>query len=87
MSSQPATRDDDGDLLTDGFVARRAELMRCVQEGVERRVAAQLAAGYPVFSSGLRDEADRLFMRTPDGVLHEYRMCADGTREVVRDLS
>ncbi len=85
MIRQHASSADSSDLLTSGFVGRRDELVRCVQEGVECLVDAQLAHGHPIFSSGIEGEAHRLFMRTPDGRRSEYRVRADGAREVVRD--
>lgn len=85
MIHQHVSSADSSDLLTSGFISRRDELVRCVQDGVECLVDAQLAHGHPIFSSGTEGEAHRLFMRTPDGHRSEYRVCANGAREVVRD--
>ncbi len=82
MTSQRAA-EDDFDLLTAGFVARRHDLVQRVQDGVQRVVAAQLASGHPVFSSGVAADAGRLFMHTPDGQCREYRRRADGGREIM----
>jgi len=85
MIHQHVSSADSSDLLTSGFISRRDELVRCVQDGVECLVDAQLAHGHPIFSSGTEGEPHRLFMRTPDGRRSEYRVCANGAREVVRD--
>ena len=77
---------DNVDLLTDGFVTRRSELLRVASAGVQRIVAAQSQAGYPTYYSGTGDQADRLFMHLPDGRRCEYRVHADGVREIVRDV-
>lgn len=76
------------DLLGADFVAGRDELARLFREGAQRAVAEQLAAGRPVFSRGtMGDEAGKLFIRNPDGRRFEYRLCPDGSREIVREVS
>jgi len=76
------------DLLGADFVAGRDELARLFREGAQRAVAEQLAAGRPVFSCGtMGDEAGKLFIRTPDGRRFEYRLCPDGSREIVREVT
>jgi hypothetical protein len=75
------------DVLGADFVAGRDELARLFREGAQRAVAEQLAAGRTVFSRGTTsDEAGKLFMRTPDVRRFEYRMCLDGSREIVREI-
>jgi len=85
MSSKRAHATGSHNLLTSGFVSSRDELVRCVQDGVERLVDAQLAGGHPIFFSGVGPDAQRLFMQTPDGQRSEYWVGADGSREVLRD--
>jgi len=64
----------------------RDELLHRFRRGVRRAVARQLAHGHPIYYGGSGDDAGRLFMRTPDGRRFEYRVCEDGTREVLREL-
>jgi len=85
MSSKHAYAAGPSNLLTSGFVRHRDELVRHVQDGVERLVDAQLAAGHPIFFSSVSPDVHRLFMQTPDGQCHEYWVDADGSREVIRD--
>lgn len=85
MTSERATAHEDLDLLTDGFVTTRSELVRCMRDGVQRVVAVQLASGHSVFSSGVAANAETLFMRTPDGRRAQYRVRTDGVREIVRN--
>jgi len=64
----------------------REELMHRFRRGVRRAVALQLAHGHPIHYGGSGDDAGRLFMRTPDGRRFEYRVCENGTHEVLREL-
>jgi hypothetical protein len=74
------------DLLGTEFAAWRRDLLHRFREEVQRAVAAQLAAGHTIYYCGTGDEAGRLFMHTPDDRRFEYRIRADGTREIVREL-
>ncbi len=64
----------------------RHELVRRFRQGIRRAVARQLAHGQSIHYGGSGDDAGRLFMRTPDGRRFEYRVCDDGTHEVLREL-
>ena len=72
------------DLLGTEFAACRRDLLHRFRE--VQQVAAQLAAGQTIYYCGTGDEAGRLFMHTPDDRRFEYRIRADGTRELVREL-
>jgi hypothetical protein len=74
------------DLLGTDLTACRRDLLHRFREEVQREVAAQLAAGHIIYYCGTGDEAGRLFMHTPDDRRFEYRIRADGTREIVREL-
>lgn len=65
----------------------RDEMMRRFNEGVQRELAEQLAAGYTIYYGGTGDGAGKLFMHTPDGRRFEYRVLEDGTREIVREIA
>ena len=74
------------DLLQGDVLARRDEIVRRFRAGVQAEVAAQLAAGHPVFSCGLGADTGKLFMDMPDGRRFEYQVRADGTRDIVREV-
>jgi hypothetical protein len=61
------------------------EITRLFRAEAQARVAALLQAGRPVFCGGVGANADRLFMRTPDGRLVCYRVGSDGERIIVDD--
>lgn len=86
MLKRHADISDNVDLLTDGFVTRRSDLLRAASEGVQRIVALQREAGHPTYYSGVGDQSDRLYMHLPDGRRYEYRVHADGVREIVCDV-
>ena len=64
-----------------------AEIMALARAAVQDAVAEHLAAGFPVFSCGIGEAAEKLFMLMPDGRRFEYRMREDGTREIIRELA
>lgn len=74
------------DILGADFAAGRDLLMRRFRAQVRHDISAQIAAGYTIYSCGTGDQAGQLFMHTPDGRRFEYRLRADGTREIVREL-
>ena len=84
MSDQQAPAGPD--LLGTALTPCRRDLLHRFREEVQREVAAQLAAGQTIYYGGAGDEAGRLFMHTPDDRRFEYRIRADGTREIVREL-
>lgn len=86
MSEQRALVPFSLDLLGTDFALGRDLLIRRFREQVRHDIAAQLAAGHTIYSCGTGDEAGKLFMHTPDGRRFEYRLRADGTREIVREL-
>lgn len=75
------------DLLGADFATGREELARAFREEAQRVVDEHLTAGRVVYGCGIGDDADRLFMLTPDGKRYEYRIRPDGTREIVRELA
>jgi hypothetical protein len=75
------------DLLEGDLLANAPVIERRFREQVRREVAAHLAAGRPVFSCGLGEDAGKLFMDTPDGRRYEYRRRSDGTREIIREVA
>jgi hypothetical protein len=74
------------DLPGTELAACRRDLLHRFREEVQREVAAQLAAGHTIYYCGTGDEAGKLFMHTPDDRRFEYRIRADGTREIVHEL-
>jgi hypothetical protein len=85
MNREQALAEGAGVLEAD-LLAPGDELMRRFRSGLRRELAAQLAAGYPVYSGGIGQEAGMLIVHLPDGRLCEYRVREDGTHEIVREL-
>jgi hypothetical protein len=59
------------DLLEGDLLANAREIEKRFQLQVRREIAAHLAAGHPIYFGGKADQAGKLFMRTPDGDVHE----------------
>lgn len=74
-------RDLPDDELTD------EELDAIVRAAVERAVERQLAAGYPVYSSGIGADADKLYMDLPDGRRFQYDVDGDGRPVIIREIA
>jgi hypothetical protein len=87
MSDHALAADETMEVSAADLTAGRAEMLRRFRSGVRREVATHLSTGHPVFSCGLGDETGHLFMRLPDGRRLEYRVAADGTREIVHDAT
>ena len=62
------------------------ELERLAQAGVQKEIAATLALGIPVHVAGRGKDAGKKLMLMPDGRTLEYRVCPDGTRQVVGEI-
>lgn len=60
-------------------------ITRLFRAEAQTRVAALLKAGHPVYSGGVGPNADRLFMRFPDGRVARYRVGSDGQRIIIDD--
>jgi len=60
-------------------------LLQIFRAAVREEVAAHLAAGHPVFSCGLGDEAGKLFMRMPDRRRFEICPHTDGSYDILRE--
>ena len=56
----------EGDLLDNA-----GEITARFQAQVQQEIAGHLAAGRPIFFGGVSDQADKLYMRTPDDKVHE----------------
>lgn len=69
------------------FLFTPEEIEAAAQAAVAEAVADHLAAGFPVFSCGLGEDAGKLFMDLPDGRRFEYRKRLDGTREIIREVA
>ena len=71
----------DADLL-----APMDEQLRRFRDSLRRELAAQLAAGHPVYSGGMGAKAGMLIVHLPDGRICEYRVREDGTHQIMREL-
>lgn len=63
------------------------EVLRLFREEARRRVERQLAAGRPVYFSGIGPEAHKLYLHLPNGRCFQYRVAADGQREIVGEFT
>jgi hypothetical protein len=63
------------------------ELEALFRSAAEQQVARQLVAGYPVYSSGIGPDADKLYMEMPDGRCFQYELGPDGQPMLLRELA
>jgi hypothetical protein len=65
-------------LLEGDLLENAEEITARFQAQVQLEIAGHLAAGHPIFFGGVANQAGKLYMRTPDGKVHEIlRIGAD----------
>lgn len=75
MQSEPELPDDypapGMDILEGDLLVNAREIEERFQRQVRHEIAAHLASGHPIYFGGKGDQAGKLYMRTPEGAVHE----------------